>query len=59
MTVDPKVMAAIDQATKLLIEVVPRLLKQFYDELKKEGFTDPQAMQLTVKMVDNFKPGAA
>lgn len=44
---DPKKAADFDQARAELIECIPPLLFSFYERLKKEGFSDTNAMALT------------
>lgn len=45
--VDPKEVAALDQAAKLLQESFPPMLWGFYNNCVEEGFTKPEAFELT------------
>ncbi len=51
---DPKEIAAIDQATKMLADTVPPMLHSFYKACVKEGFTPDQAMQIILKYFEKL-----
>jgi hypothetical protein len=51
---DEKEGAKFDQSVSELRDTVPPMLWSFYQSCLSEGFTVPQSMELTIKMLDMF-----
>lgn len=51
---DPKKRAEFDQARQTMLEVLPSLCFQLYQEFQKEGFTKEEAWELVKVYLANF-----
>jgi hypothetical protein len=49
-----KEIQAAEQAQVYIVETIPPFLFNFYDNLRKEGFTNQQAFTLTQLMLKTF-----
>ncbi len=50
----PKDLAGFDQAIKLMSDSFPPLWWNMFNNCKKEGFTEPQAMELVKTFITSF-----